>query len=342
MDIIDKIGADPLRFTLAAMAVHGRDVLLSDGRIEGYRNFVNKIWNAARFMLINFSSLTERQSDYEDPINQWIWTRFNETTKEVNDALESFRFFDACDKLYHFVWKEYCDWFIEIIKEPAELEKRKQSKDSTALEVLEGILKLLHPFMPFVTEEIYQQLPFKEKVISISIEKYPQFGSDQIFKETAESIGLLIEIVETVRSKRGESGVSPSKEIAVWVETSPDTLASLKGFESVFKRMCRSQTFSLVEKMESTRGFVLVPLKGCKVYLPLKELIEVSKEKEKVQKEIEGLIVEKDRAYQKLGNENFVNSAPSDVVAGVRERYEFLQKKIESLQIYLQEVQSLE
>lgn len=341
LEFISKMGADPLRFTLAAMAVHGRDVLLSDARIEGYRNFVNKIWNAARFTLMHFNHIQKSNVDANDEVNQWIWSRFNETAKEVNAALEHFRFFDAANLLYHFIWSEYCDWYLELIK--PQIEERKKKNDSTAVEVLEQALRLLHPIMPFVTEELWHRLPVRaadgKTARALAVAAYPAYDPKRSYPQAEARLGRVIRVVEAIRSKRGESNLAPANEIAVQITAEKAVLDQLTGFEGLITRLVRAKQVTFAAPGNRVAGQVLIPIDDATILIPLKDLItDIPGEVTRVEKELLGVRGELDRAREKLANPTFAGKAPPDVIEGVRARQGVLETKVTSLTQYLKEL----
>jgi len=338
LDIIATVGADALRFTLTSMAVQGRDVLLSDSRIDGYRNFVNKIWNASRFVEMHFADVKKSNVDWNNEVNQWIWSRLNAARRDVNAALEQYRFFDAAERLYHFVWSEYCDWFIEFIKHKDELENRKAQKESTAIEVLEECLRLLHPIMPFITEEVWQRLPVKANVASIVIAPYPQFNEKDVRPDAERRVGRVIAIVDAIRSKRGENNLHPQAEIGVRLIANETVLAELRPFQDLIGRLIRARTLNLESKAGDSGASVIIPLDDVEVRVPREDLINVAEEKKRIDKELQGVMGELSRAVQKLASHEFRAKAPPDVIAGVESRKEVLEKKVASLKKYLEEL----
>ncbi len=328
LEIIGTVGADALRFTLASLSVHGRDVLLSDSRIQGYRNFVNKIWNASRFVQMNFGSLREAKSDRGDEVNQWIWSALKKTTEAVNQALDGYRFFEAADRLYHFIWSEYCDWYLELIK--TDTEARRERKDSTAIEVLEQALRLLHPVMPFVTEEIWQRLPIRLAAKSISLAPYPKGESMQAYPEAAARMDRVVALVEAIRNVRGENNVAPAVQLKITV-TGPvqdqvDLIGRLAGAKVVWAATAAAE------------GRVFLTGPDWNVFIEREGLIDPVAEKAKVAKEIEETHSSMGRANQKLKNSDFCDKAPPEVIQGVREHRDLLEKKLQSLRAYLKEL----
>lgn len=338
LEIIERTGADALRFTLAVMAVHGRDVLLSDQRIEGYRNFVNKLWNASRFVLRYFPDIKEEKPDLTDEVNQWIFSRLNETTKEVNAALEQYRFFDAANYLYHFIWNDYCDWFIELIKPAASMESRQKKKDSTAIQVLEAALKLAHPIMPFVTEEIWQTLPLRERKSCLAVASYPEASPQKSFASAKDRVDRMIRVVEALRSKRGENNLAPSDEIGVTIFAAATVVENLKPYGPLIQQLSRASRVEFVEKRPAISGQVVVPLNDVELFVPREDLIDLAEEKVRAAKELEGVRGELQRANDKLANPTFADKAPQEVVAGVRDRKAVLEKTVTTLEQYLKDL----
>lgn len=338
LEFISKMGADPLRFTLAAMAVHGRDVLLSDQRIEGYRNFVNKIWNASRYVLMHFGDIRQSRVDMANETNQWIWSRLNAAIKDVNQSFEEYKFYEAANRLYHFIWNDYCDWFLEFSK--SELERRKGYRDSTAVEVLEQALRLLHPIMPFVTEELWHKLPVKGEARACAVAPYPTYDEKKNYPHAERRIGRVIKIVDAIRSKRGESGLPPAAKITVNLYAKDNNVQEeLKPFVQTIERMAGAGKVSFLNTAEA-KGFTVLPLDDTQILIPRDELVNVEDEIKKVEKEIEGVKGELERAKEKLSNPTFKDKAPKDVLDGVIARKDVLESKVATLTEYLKELKS--
>ncbi len=338
LEIIDTKGADALRFTLTAMAVHGRDVLLSDARIEGYRNFVNKLWNAARFLAMHFSELDKENVDRTNIINQWIWSRFNSTIKGVLLAWDQYRFFDAANDLYHFLWNDYCDWFLEFIKEDNELKNRKEKKESTAVQVLEGVLRLLHPIMPFMTEEIWQSLAIRSPEKSISLANYPvpDNSLDNIAAE--KRVGRVISVIGAVRSKRGEVGLPPGADIRLFFKCGQSSQAELEAFVGFIRRLTKATSLRFVTEKPDLGQTVLISAQDTEIFIPREDLIDTSKEIARAKGELANFQGELQRANAKLKSSDFLEKAPQEVVRGVQARKQALEQKIITLQYYLEEL----
>ena len=339
LEIIDRMGADALRFFLTWNAFHGRDLRVSDEGVEGCRNFVTKIWNVSKFVLMHFGEVTKSQSDKSNPINQWIWSRLNATKKQVGESLENYRFFEAAQSIYHFLWNEYCDWFVEFIKSKDELEKRKQNKDSTAVDVLEEVLRLLHPIMPFVTERIWQELPYKstsEK--SISLAQYPEWDKSNCFPETEQKIQRVIEMIEKTRTLRGTHQIPGSKEIPLTIWASESILQEIKPFQDKIVRLARAPELKFISVRPNQTELIEVVLKDCSVFLEKSYLGDLTQEIEKRKKELVEKKQALQRAQDKLHNERFMAGAPEAVKAGVRKQAADLEAEVTAIERYLKEV----
>jgi valyl-tRNA synthetase len=231
LTVIDQFGTDAFRFTLAAFAAQGRDIKLAEERISGYRNFCNKVWNAARFTMMNLDGFDPDALVFENiPLSEadeWILHRLNETAREVNRALDEYRFNEAAMMLYQFTWSEFCDWYLELSKQElyGDDPVRRQSTQFVLWTVLEHLLRLLHPLMPFITEEIWQVLPKGNRCSlrgsggdwapSIMLAPYPQHREDWQFEDAATRMGQVMEVISAIRTIRGEMEVPPSREITV-------------------------------------------------------------------------------------------------------------------------------
>jgi valyl-tRNA synthetase len=339
LDIIRTKGADSLRFTLCAMAVHGRDVLLSDGRIEGYRNFVNKLWNAARFVMMHFGDIDREAVKLTDPVNQWILHRLNETKREVGRLWEEFRFFEAAEKLYHFAWNEYCDYFLEFVKRKGEIESRKQLRDSTAVQVLEEIVRLLHPIIPFVTEEIWQQLPLRSNATCCAVAPYPTASEISGNVEAVSTVELAISIIESVRKIRGERDVAPFETIEIRLFAAGNEHARIKVMLDAIADLVKASRAVLLNPSEEAAfsQATLIPLDKVHIRLLLPEKAQADESGE-MSKEITSLKEALTRARNLLSSPQFVDKAPPSVVAKEREKEQILSRRIEVLEKTLAEL----
>jgi valyl-tRNA synthetase len=317
LEIIDKYGADCFRFTLAAFAAQGRDVKLSEERIDGYRNFVNKIWNASRFIMMNFDeSLPLPPADRLTIEDKWILMNLQETAEVTAKAIKSYNFNEGALSIYSFFWHKFCDWYIEFIKPRIYKEETKADAIAVAAYVLEKSLVILHPFMPFLTEYIYKTLTNKR---SIMAEDYPAFDFGYTLEK--EETDVVIELVSLIRNVRGEYNVPMSKQLKAWVKT--DNAKTKELFDHAKDRVINlarleSLDFTDAEPADSVANIA----GGFTVYVPLQGLIDVEAEIKKLEKEQK--TVEKDINLfgGKLKNEKYLANAAPDVIEKDRKKYE--------------------
>jgi valyl-tRNA synthetase len=344
LEIMDRFGTDAFRFTLAAFAAQGRDIKLSEERVLGYRHFVNKIWNGSRFVMMNLEGAVETDPDkrtftLED---RWILTRTGEVAQEVSKALEEYRFNDAASGCYQFVWHEFCDWYLEMIKPSlyGPDEALKTSVRATMLEVLKAVLKLVHPFMPFVTEEIWQKLPGTEG--SIMRADFPDMAGAARDEDASRQMKLLMAIVGAVRNIRGEMGVPPGKKVDTVMEVPDQAQADfLKRYESYIRNLAKVDAVSLGGSVSKPQGSATAVIGDVQVHVLLKGLVDVKEEKRRLTREIEKVIKELDGLRKKLANQTFLEKAPDEVVEEVRERVEGLTQRMGKINQNLQILESM-
>ncbi len=335
--MIERYGADAFRFTLTAFAAQGRDIRFSEDRVEGYRNFINKIWNAARFIMMNTEDITPSADinawlDELDVTGRWIISTLNRTTVEMDRALKEYRFNDAANIIYQFIWHEFCDWYIELAKpilytEPADERGRKlrSATQNCLLYLLEHILRLLHPFMPFVTEELWQNIPHEGK--SIMISPYPYYLETD---DTAEKeMGIIKEAITAVRSIRGELNISPSAELEIQVRPfDRETYRTLKDNELYIRKLARAGDIKIDMDIKKSRGSAIAVKEHLEVYIPLAGLIDVDSEIRRLRKDLKKVEENISVLDRKLINEDFIQKAPPEVVEKEKKRYnEFMMKK---------------
>jgi len=331
--MIDKYGTDAFRFTMAAMAAQGRDIKLSEERIEGYRNFCNKIWNAARFIhmgLGDFEAGPLDKADIESLPDRWIISRMNEVAEEVDRALGEYRFNDAASALYQFIWHEFCDWYLELIK-PALYGEDAEAKRRT-LNVLVGVfertMRMLHPFMPFITEEIWQSLPLTGRTGSIMVAEYPVKDDAFTDRKAEAEIKVLMDIITGIRNIRGEMNINPSVEMPAKVRAlDSNAEALLKEVSGYVQRLARVKDLEVSASLERPRKSAVAVTPDAEVYVPLEGLVDVDSELARLRKEIEKAEKEMAPFEKKLSNESFVSKAPPDVVEKTRGILEELSQK---------------
>ncbi len=331
--IIDQYGTDAFRFTLTMLAAQGRDVLLSEERIEGSRNFVNKVWNASKLSLMLLGEAKPAQTKLASSFlpDRWIRSRTQKIINEVRQGIKEYRFNDAANILYAFVWHEFCDWYLEIIK--PNLYGKVDSFDNAATravlyETLTDILKLLHPIMPFVTEEIYQRLPGHERE-SIMISPFPVVDESQIDEGSQAGMETIMGIVDVIRNIRGETGIAPNVKIdAVIRADGREPL--LKSYEYYIKELARVKGLLFTDGQAPKHSAVGV-YKGVEVFVPLKDLIDVVKELGRIEKEMGKIDEESEKIAKKLDNESFREKAPAEVIAKNQAQFQELSVKREKL-----------
>jgi len=332
LTVIDQYGTDAFRFTLAAFAAQGRDIKLAEERISGYRNFCNKVWNAARFTLMNLEGFEADALVFEDlrlsESDEWILHRLNETARATNQALEEYRFNEAAMTLYQFTWSEFCDWYLELSKQELYGDDpiRRRTTQYVLWTVLEHLLRLLHPLMPFITEEIWQTLPKGDRCSlrgsggdwqpSIMLAPYPQPREDWQFEDAASRMEQVMEVISAIRTIRGEMEVPPSREITVILSTGSQQAQDLAClFESKIKSMARVGHLTIGPNLPKPEDASVQPAGEFQVFVPLKGLVDVAEEEKRLLKEIAKLDKEIELFSKKLENPSFVDRAPADIVA---------------------------
>ncbi len=325
--IIDKYGADAFRFTLAAFAAQGRDIKLAEERIAGYRNFANKIWNASRFALMNLDGFEPDGVSLEglelSNADRWILYRLNVAAGEADEALAAYRFNDAASTLYRFTWSEFCDWYIELVKDDLYkgTPQRKHAAQCVLWTVLESLLRLLHPFMPFITEEIWQSLPGTRPSASIMMATYPCPEESRDFREGAAEMDLVMDTIRGIRNIRGEVEVPPSREIAAILDCGSDeSLHVLKRNEGYVMSLARLSDLAIGRSLECPAEAAVQVAGDVRIVVPLKGLVNVEEEEKRLLKEIAKVDKDIDFLGKKLANPDFVGRAPAHVVSAEKEK----------------------
>ena len=341
LDVFDKYGVDATRFALAAAAQAGSDIRWRDDRVEEYRNFANKTWNASRFVLMNVGELPPEWVDTPDLpaslADRWILSRLNRTAGAVNKAIDEYRFHEAAGELYHFVWDEFCSWYIELSK-PL-VASQEDSFEVTAARqriafVLEASLRLLSPLMPYLTEEIWQRLGGgpSDDVPSVGLAPYPQFDPSRADASAEAEMGFVIELITKVRNVRSEMNLG-SKPVPLVVATRDKAVRRLiDENRAVIVRLARVEPMDLVDEMHALGVAARDVVGGAELAVPLEGLIDVSAERTRLEKEVDKAVKEREPMRKKLENASFVERAAADVVEQTRTRVAELDAKIEHLQ----------
>jgi len=338
LTVIDQYGTDAFRFTLAAFAAQGRDIKLAEERIAGYRNFCNKVWNAARFTLMNLEgfdpdglSLAKMELSLGD---KWILHRLNETARIVDETLVGYRYNESATALYQFIWSEFCDWYLELSKQDIYngTPERKLATQYVLWYTLENLLRLLHPFMPFITEEIWQALPKRQgqgmrdkgregQIETIMLAPYPEFRVELSFPEEAADMERIMAVIGGIRNIRGEMEVPPSKQIAVILSCDSEAGRRLmKHNESAIISLARVSDLAIGHKVEKPEDASIQVAGDVQIYVPLKGLVDVAAEEERLLKEIGKIDKEIEMFSKKLESPAFVDRAPAEIVAKERQK----------------------
>lgn len=329
IEVIEKYGADALRFTLVTGNSPGNDMRFTEEKLESSRNFANKIWNAARFIHMNIDGFDVKNELPESLTleDQWIVSALNTVTKEVTENLEKYELGIAVQKLYDFIWDQFCDWYIELAK------TRLMAKDETSVGARQvlvwtftSILKLMHPFMPYITEEIWQTMPHEGEALMVA--DYPQYNEKYAYPQVEAEMHRIMEAIRAIRNRRAEMNVPPSRRAKVYVASS---------FEETFRKgaqfVARLAYASEVEVGEafSIPGAVTIVTADAKVYIPMDELVDKKAELKRLNKELETAQKQLDQVNAKLNNPGFTGKAPANVVEGARQNAQKLEDKIKMI-----------
>jgi len=315
LDVISEYGADALRFTVIYLAPLGQDVLFSAEKCEIGRNFANKIWNAGRFLLMNAENIPVNKNllnNHLDFSDNWINSRLHQALADLNKAMDKFEINNAIKIIYSFTWNDFCDWYIELAKNRlySNDEDVKSAVLTRALNLFENLLKIVHPFMPFITEELWQLIENRKDDESISVAEYPKLNESLINPEAEKEMGFVQDIITAIRNIRGEMNIPPSKFVTAFVKS-----ANVKDYQLEYiKKLARVESITVDENLEKPKTSASTVLNNCEIYVPLKGLIDLDVERNRLQKEItrfEGLL---NGIEKKLSNEKFVNNAAPDVV----------------------------
>ncbi|MFB0507310.1 MAG: valine--tRNA ligase [Thermodesulfobacteriota bacterium] len=328
--VMKEYGTDAFRFTLAAFAAQGRDICLSEERIEGYRHFANKIWNASRFSLTNladFRGIAHEVDFHEMSLaNRWILSRFNETVREVTEALEEYRFNEGAQAIYHFIWHEFCDWFLELIKPVLYGKDDQQERTVTQyvlMRVLDGALRLLHPFMPFITEEIWQRLPQEGK--SIMIADFPRYDGGLRDEEAIGDMDLVMRTIGGIRNIRGEMDIAPNKRLDVLLLAEEDGIRErLEQCRKYVIHLARVDRLSFITSGQKPRDAARAVLRDMEILVPMGKGLDLEGEVRRLKKEIHKVEKDLEIADRKLSNDEFISKAPEEVVEKVKLKKEAL------------------
>jgi valyl-tRNA synthetase len=346
-DGIDAYGCDALRMTFGSLATTGRDIRFDVGRIEGYKNFCNKLWNAARYVLMNTETLDDGATEYS-AADRWIRARIDETTRQMHKHFSTYRLDLAVQAVYDFTWREFCDWYLELSKPVLQSDESSEAMQRgtrrTLVDVLEGILRLLHPLMPFITEEIWGQVAGRAGLDgdTIMLRPYPEPNDDAADAAAIADIEWVKQFILGIRQIRGEMDISPGKTLPVLLQHagSADERRATEHAQ-LLQRVGRVESISILKEGEQPPAAATALLGDMRLLVPMKGLIDVDAERARLDKQMERTKAELSKADGKLGNEKFVNNAPAAVVTQERERVVEFKKTIVQLTEQLQKLDEL-
>ena len=332
LDVIKDYGADALRFTVLYLAPLGQDVLFSTDKCELGRNFANKIWNAGRFLLMNSETIKVDEklaNEHIDFADEWIISRFNETVADFNNAMDKFEINNAVKMVYSFVWNDYCDWYVEMMKNRlySDDEEIKSAVLTRALSIFEEMMKLVHPFMPFITEDLWQLIKERKNGESISVSDFPELKKELIKPEADADMETVQNIVTAIRNIRGEMNIPPSRKVNALLKTK-----AVAGYQvDYIKKLAKVEEIKIDEKLEKPKASASSVIKDCEIYIPLEGLIDLDVERQRLQKEISRLEASLIGIEKKLSNDKFVNGAPAEIVEKEKAKQRNWQENLEKL-----------
>jgi valyl-tRNA synthetase len=348
LNVIDVYGTDAFRFTLTAFAAQGRDIKMSEKRVEGYRNFINKLWNAARFALMHLTAAGALPEKARLSVpDRWILSRLHRLIRETGKALDDYRFNDAAAMLYQFVWHEFCDWYLEAVK-PAlygnQGEERQQATLGVLYRVLHDTLILLHPIIPFVTEEIWEKLPGTEgDIMRAAFPADTDMADALAADEAAEAaMQLTMDVITGIRNIRGEMNIAPAMKLNVTVQTDDAGITrQLKAHEDLVANLARLDHLSIAAVGAKPKAAATSVIEGATIFVSLEGIIDFGQEAARLSKEIGKIDAELATLNKKLGNEDFLNKAPAAVVEKVKNQQAAFSEKREALEIHLSRIEAL-
>jgi valyl-tRNA synthetase len=346
LDLFDKYGADAVRVSVLLIAPQGLDILFSEERLEQGRNFMNKLWNSARFILMNLddglpANLDDLSSDKLDATDRWILSQLNSTIEETNTAYTKYKLNEAIKRAYDFTRADFCDWYIEFAKTRFygdNLEDRKTAQ-TVSVYVIRKILKLLHPYCPFITEELWDSFKNSDDALLIS-SRWPEVESTRIDRDIENEIQILMDVITAVRNIRATLNISPGKEASLTIRGDEKKCNILHSNENYLQRLAKLEKIQMGEKEKKPPQSATAVIKGLELFVPLAGLIDINKEINRLEKQIQDISGRLSAVNRKLENKNFVYRAPKNVIRHQRQKQQNykadlikLQQNLESLQI---------
>jgi valyl-tRNA synthetase len=345
---IEQYGADALRFTFASLATTGRDIRFDLGRIEGYKNFCNKLWNAARYVLMNTEQLADGDVELSSA-DRWIRARFDDTVASVHRNFDNYRLDLVAQAIYEFTWHEFCDWYLELSKpvlqsDNASAEAQRGAR-RTLVRILEGLLRLLHPIMPFITEEIWQQVAPRAGIDAetIMLQPYPQPATHEPDGKAVADVEWLKKFILGVRQIRGEMDIPPGKPLPVVLGNASEAdQRRAEEHAALLQRVGRVESVTLLADGEEPPAAATALLDELRLFVPMKGLIDVEAERQRLGRQVHKVQGDLDRARSKLDNPNFVHNAPADVVTQEKRRATEFERQITQLREQLEKLDELD
>jgi valyl-tRNA synthetase len=346
LEMIEKYGTDALRFTLAAQAIPGMDLSLAEERMAGYQAFANKIWNASRFVLMNIQGeefcLKEEELTLAD---RWIRSRLVGIIEELNDALENYKFYEAANKIYHFIWHEFCDWYIELVK--PSLKQGNKTSEAVLVDTLDQILRLLHPFMPFITEEIWHHIPSSGQ--SLVVTPFPQARKELKDEEADREMKFLQEAIVGIRTIRAENRIPPKKKVDLYVKVKDERKVGKKTEAEIIRHnkeyiqtLANIRQVEILEHFPQQKKFLKGIAGSWEIAIPIEEgVFNLNQEKERLEKELSKIMLEIEKIESRLKNTNFLNRAPKEVVKETKGKLRDLRDKKTKTEESLKHILSL-
>ena len=340
LEMSDKYGTDALRFTLAALAVPGMDLSLSEERMAGYRAFANKIWNASRFVLMNMEEDELEVREEELTLaDRWIRSRLSKITGELNEALEKYKFYEAADKIYHFIWHEFCDWYIELVK--PSLKEKSRTSLSVLVDSLDQILRLLHPFMPFITEEIWHHLPGEEEALAVA--HFPEARDDLRDRKAERDMTHLQEAIIGIRTIRAENRISPKKKMDLWLKVKRKEEKDLINRHQIYiQALSNIASITTWDEFPAEKKILKGMAGSWEIGIPLEEdIFDLDQERKRVERELSKTDTEITKIETRLQNRDFLSRAPREIVKEAEDRLSSLKNKRNKLRESLEHILSL-
>ncbi|MBU1035416.1 class I tRNA ligase family protein, partial [bacterium] len=338
LTVVEEYGSDALRITLASLTIQGNYICLSEERIKGFRNFANKIWNVSRFSIMNLADFNidkiEKNKLKMTLADKWIISRLNEAIKKSTDYLNEYKFGEAAKTIYEFTWSEFCDWYIEFSKPKLYQEKdtiEKRTSQYILWFVLENTLKLLHPFMPFITEEIWQKLPHKGE--SIMVSPWPKYKEKYMNKDAENKMEKIMSIIKTIRNIKSDMNIPYSKEIDLYLNVNEKyKLKLIEENVNYIETMIKTKSLEVGTGIKKPEYSATGVLEGVEIFIPLKDIINISEEIARLEKKLNKINSELNLIFKKINNKDFLSRAPEEIVKKERDKADDLRDIKERLE----------